>query len=46
MKIHESTAFIATTIFLLMNLFEVLKKIVKLTVNLETFFHLNIVYFL
>ena len=35
MKIHgRSTAIIATTIFLLMNLSEVLKAIVKLTVNL------------
>jgi hypothetical protein len=42
MKIHgKSTAVIATTIFLLINLSDVLKTIVKLTVNLETFFALN-----
>jgi hypothetical protein len=35
MKLHgKGTAVIATTIFLLMNLSEVLKKIVKLAVNL------------
>ena len=44
MKVHgKSTAVIATTIFLLINLSEVLKTIVKLTVNLETFFALNMV---
>ena len=44
MKLHgRSTAVIATSIFLLMNLSEVLKAIVKLTVNVETFFSLNMV---
>jgi hypothetical protein len=44
MKVHgKSTAVVATTIFLLINLSDVLKTIVKLTVNLETFFALNMV---
>ena len=44
MKLHgRGTAVIATSIFLLMNLSEVLKSIVKLTVNLETFFTINMV---
>jgi hypothetical protein len=44
MKLHgRGTAVIATSIFLLMNLSEVLKSIVKLAVNLETFFAINMV---
>lgn len=45
MKLHgRGTAVIATSIFLLMNLSEVLKAIVKLTINVETFFSLNMVH--
>ena len=44
MKLHgRGTAVIATSIFLLMNLSQVLKSIVKLTINLQTFFAINMV---
>lgn len=47
MKMHgRGTAVVATVIFLLMNLSEVMKSIVTLIVHLETFFHLNIQPFL
>jgi len=39
---HYNIALIGTTIHLLLNVSEVLKNIVKLIINFETFFNINI----
>lgn len=41
-----STALVGTGIHLLLNVSEVLKGLVKLSINFETFFNINIVPFL